>query len=76
MEMFWGDTGHAGADSLGWNPDQPFEKCRTAKNDEKPTCFLYAHLGYLRYHPGDFDGVVGFCTANSLTLSDQNFCLK
>lgn len=51
MEMFWGDTGHAGAESLGWDPDRPFEKCSQALSDEKPTCFLYAHLGYLRYHP-------------------------
>ncbi len=76
MEMFWWDTGHAGSDSLGWDPDHPFEKCRVAQSDEKPTCFLYAHLGYLRYHPWDFDGVVRFCTANNLAQSDQHFCLK
>ncbi len=76
MEMFWGDTGHAGADSLGWDPETPFEKCRNADGDEKPTCFLYAHLGYLRFHPWDFDGVIQFCTASNLVSSDQGFCLK
>lgn len=76
MEMFWWDTGHSGAGSLGWDPEQPFEKCRTANADEKPTCFLYAHLGYLRYNPWDFDGVIRFCTANNLAPTDQNFCLK
>jgi hypothetical protein len=76
MEMFWGDTGHAGADSLGWDIDAPFEKCSQAHLDEKPTCFLYAHLGYLRYHPWDFPGVIRFCTLANLTDADKNFCLK
>ncbi|GAB0174971.1 MAG: hypothetical protein HHAS10_08500 [Candidatus Altimarinota bacterium] len=76
MEMFWGDTGHAGADSLGWNQDRPFDRCIKAEQDEKPTCFLYAHLGYLRYHSGDFTGVIRFCTASNLTDSDKQFCLK
>ena len=76
MEMFWWDTGHAGADTLGWDIQKPFDRCVGAKNDEKPTCFLYAHLGYLRYHSGDFAGVIRFCTASSLSTDDTRFCLK
>ncbi len=76
MEMFWGDIGHAGANSLGWNREDPFARCKSAKLDEKPTCFLYAHLWYLRSHPGDFTGVVKFCSTSKLTPYDSRFCLK
>jgi hypothetical protein len=76
MEMFWGDTGHAGADSLGWETGAPLEPCKNAKIDEKPACFLYAHLGYLREHPRDFAGAIDICTKNRLDYSDTGFCLK
>lgn len=76
MEMFWWDTGHAGADSLGWKLDDPFARCKIAKIDEKPTCFLYAHLGYLRTHTWDFTGVGRFCTKVDLSSYDKEFCLK
>ncbi|NRH21069.1 hypothetical protein HOO68_03430 [Candidatus Gracilibacteria bacterium] len=76
MEMFWGDIGHAGSNSLGWSIDDPFARCKIAKNDEKPTCYLYAHLGYLRSHIGDFTGVVKFCTKSDISSQDSEFCLK
>ncbi len=76
MELFGGDTGHAGANSLGWTVDQPLEPCQTAANDEKPACFLYAHLGYLRTHHQDFPGVITLCTKSGLNESDEKFCLR
>ncbi len=76
MEMFWGNTNHAGADSLGWTPEKPLEPCVNAKNDEKPACFLYAHLGYLRNHHYDFTGAMNLCTKNNLNLSDETFCVR
>ncbi len=76
MEMFWWDTGHAGADSLGWDPSDPFARCKIAKGDEKPTCFLYAHLGYLRNHLWDFSWVIQFCTRSDVSSYDSRFCLK
>ncbi len=76
MELFWGNTEHAGADSLGWTESKPLLPCRDAKGDEKPACFLYAHLGYLRTHPRNFTGAVNLCTQSGLNNSDTNFCLK
>jgi plastocyanin len=76
MEMFWGLTDHSGGDSLGWTVDKPLEPCIEAKADEKPTCFLYAHLGYLRTHHADFAGALSLCTNNNLSDADENFCLK
>lgn len=76
MELFWGNTDHAGADSLGWTEERPLVPCQNAKPDEKPACFLYAHLGYLRTHPRDFTGAVRLCTGSGLSSSDTNFCLK
>lgn len=76
MELFWGNTNHAGANSLGWTEAKPLAPCQSAKGDEKPACFLYAHLGYLRTHPRDFTGAVRLCTGSGLGSSDTNFCLK
>lgn len=76
MEMFWGNTNHAGADSLGWDINQPLATCQTADTDQKPDCFLYAHLGYLRKHPKDFTGAINFCTKNGLTVWDKRYCLR
>ncbi len=76
MEMFWGTTDHAGADSLGWTLEKPLTACVNAQEDEKPTCFLYAHLGYLRTHPKDFTGAVDLCVNSGLVESDVLFCLK
>lgn len=76
MEMFWGNTDHAGANSLGWTIGKPLEACKNAQIDEKPTCFLYAHLGYLRSHPRDYSGVIKFCTQSKLSTADEHFCIK
>lgn len=76
MEMFWGNTDHAGANSLGWTPEKPLTPCTQVTGDEKPACFLYAHLGYLRSHPRDFTGAINLCTQNHLNKSDTWFCLK
>lgn len=76
MELFWGNTDHAGAGSLGWTESKPLAPCISAAGDEKPACFLYAHLGYLRTHPRNFTGAIGLCTASGLSNSDTNFCLK
>lgn len=37
MEFFWGNTGHAGANSLGWSINTPLASCQHARGDEKPT---------------------------------------
>jgi hypothetical protein len=76
MEMFWGDTDHAGANSLGWTPEKPLEPCVHAQDDEKPDCFLYAHLGYLRTHPKDFTGTINLCTKSGLDEWDTRYCLR
>ena len=76
MEMFWGETNHAGADSLGWDPKEPLQKCKEAADTQKPTCFLYAHLGYLRTHRYDFPGAINLCTQYGLNEFDTNFCVK
>lgn len=76
MELFWGNTEHAGADSLGWTEEKPLTPCTNAKQDEKPACFLYAHLGYLRTHSRNFTGAINLCTKNNLNQSDTWFCLK
>ncbi len=76
MELFWGNTEHTGADSLGWTKESILLPCMNAKMDEKPFCFLYAHLGYLRTNPKDFNGVVKLCTQNGLENRDIDFCLK
>ncbi len=76
MEMFWGDTSHAGSDSLGWTLQTPLVPCMNAAEDEKPSCFLYAHLGYLRNHPRDFTGAVDLCTKSELVPKDAQFCMK
>ena len=76
MELFWGDTSHAGANSLGWTPESPLEPYRNASGDEKPSCFLYAHLGYLRNHRQDFSGAISLCAENNLSASDEKFCLR
>jgi hypothetical protein len=76
MEMFWGSTNHAGSSTLGWTLEQPLAACVNAREDEKPTCFLYAHLGYLRTHPRDFVGAIDLCTKNELVETDVQFCLK
>lgn len=76
MEMFWGETAHAGAGSLGWNLREPLQKCVQAEETEKPTCFLYAHLGYLRTHHFDFNGAINLCTQNGLDEASAQFCVK
>ncbi len=76
MEMFWGDTSHAGGNSLGWTPEKPLAPCLSVRDDEKPACFLYAHLGFLRTHPRDFAGATKLCTDNGLVLNDKLFCIK
>jgi len=76
MEMFWGNTEHAGANSLGWTLEQPLTPCKNAVMDEKPACFLYAHLGYLRTHHYDFAGVVKLCDQSGLGQKDESYCLK
>lgn len=76
MEMFWGNTDHAGANSLGWTPEKPLVPCTLVSGDEKPACFLYAHLGYLRTHSRNFAGAINLCTQSSLNKSDTWFCLK
>ena len=76
MELFWGDTDHAGANSLGWDPQKPLDSCINAREDEKPDCFLYAHLGYLRTHPKDFAGVKDLCIKNGLDQWNTRYCLR
>lgn len=76
MELFWWNTDHAWANSLWWNLDKPFDVCKNAKLDEKPTCYLYAHLWYLRTHPRDYQWVINFCTKKGLLIEDSKFCLK
>lgn len=76
MEMFWGNTDHAGADSLGWTPEKPLLPCTLVSGDEKPACFLYAHLGYLRTHSRNFAGAIDLCTKSGLRENDTWFCLK
>lgn len=76
MEMFWGLTDHAGADSLGWTLQKPLAPCVAASLDQKPACFLYAHLGYLRSHHKDFTGAINLCSQSGLGQTDENFCLK
>jgi hypothetical protein len=76
MEMFWGAISHAGTNSLGWTPEKPLTPCMNARADEKPTCFLYAHLGYLRTHSRDFVGAIDLCTKSGLVETDVQFCLK
>jgi len=76
MEMFWGDTGHALNNALGWSPDQPLQPCIDAPNNAKPACFLYANLGYLRMHSKDFAGAINECMNLKLSQSDRDFCLK
>lgn len=76
MEMFWGNIDHAGGDSLGWTTQQPLVPCERAGEDEKPTCFLYAHLGYLRTHPRDYAGAVNLCVASGLGEYDARYCLR
>jgi hypothetical protein len=46
MELFWGNTDHAGPNLLGWDLGKPLDPCIAAKEDEKPTCFLYSSFGY------------------------------
>lgn len=76
MEMFWGTTDHAGANYLGWTLEKPLNPCVNAGVDEKPGCFLYAHLGYLRAHPRDYTGAIHLCTKSGLAETDARFCLK
>lgn len=76
MEMFWGDIEHAGGNSLGWTLEDPLAPCKNAGLEEKPACFLYAHLGYLRTHKTDYAGMIGLCTTNNLEKKDEQFCLK
>jgi len=47
-----------------------------APEDEKPACFLYAHLGYLRTHRQNFTGAIDLCTQSGLGGTDIKFCLK
>ena len=37
MEMFWGDTGHAGGNSLGWTEEKPLVPCMNTNADENGT---------------------------------------
>jgi plastocyanin len=76
MEMYWGDTDHAGANSLGWTPETPLEPCKETTDDAKPDCFLYAHLGYLREHSRDFTGALHLCTQSGLGIWDERYCLR
>lgn len=76
MEQFWGNTDHVNTSTLGWNKSDPAETCIASKEDEKPTCFLYAPFGYLREHPKDYFGAVQFCLDPRATRLDSSFCLK
>lgn len=76
MEMFWGNTDHAGANSLGWTVEQPLTPCSNATEIQKPACFLYAHLGYLRTNPRNFEGAIALCTQEDVVETDRHFCLK
>lgn len=76
MEQFWGNTEHVNGDTLGWDINNPLATCMEAKEDEKPTCFLYAPFGYLRENPKDYFGAVRVCTESAISKSDSSFCLK
>ncbi len=75
MELFWGNA-QAPASSFGWDIQKPLAPCIAAKDDEKPTCFLYAPFGYLRTHVKDYPGAVQTCARSGLSNSDAQFCLK
>ena len=76
MEQFWGNTDHVSTSTLGWDTSDPAGTCISAKDDEKPTCFLYSPFGYLRENPKDYFGAVQFCMDSRLSRSDSSFCLK
>lgn len=76
MEAFWGETRHAGDDSLGWDTSDPLAICKAQKSDAKPACFLYAPFGYLRTHDKEYAGATRMCTDASLSESDMKFCMK
>ncbi len=76
MELYWGNTDHTGAGSLGWDLEKPLQPCINAKKDEKPTCYLYVTFGYLRTHVKDYGGAVRMCTKSELADVDVEFCLK
>ncbi len=76
MEMFWGSTEHAGANSLGWDLAKPLAPCIATQQDAKQACFLYSTFGYLRTHPHDYTGAVKLCTESGLNANDSAFCLR
>jgi hypothetical protein len=76
MEEFWGNTEDVEQLSLDWDKQKPFNTCINAKEDEKPTCFLYSPFGYLRFNPKDYSGAAQQCSMDSLSKTDQYFCLK
>ncbi|MES2471074.1 MAG: hypothetical protein V4526_02480 [Patescibacteria group bacterium] len=76
MEQFWGNSDGMTTTELGWDLKRPLDSCVAAKEDEKPTCFLYATFGYLRTHVKDYFGAAHLCTNSELPPSDTQFCLK
>jgi hypothetical protein len=76
MEFFWGEVGHGTGSSLGWDQADPLAPCVHANDEEKPACFLYAHLGYLRTHRANFTGMRDLCLENNLGSKDMHYCLK
>ncbi|MDB5239076.1 MAG: hypothetical protein JWO00_411 [Candidatus Parcubacteria bacterium] len=76
MEQFWGGAASLSSPVLGWDPKAPLSTCESAREDERPTCFLYSTFGYLRVHPKDYTGAAALCAKSGLNDSDDHFCLK
>ena len=76
METFWGDTEHAGPNSLGWEPEKPLAPCMEVAADAKPACFIYSTFGYFRTHSKDYTGAIKMCTQSKLDIYDTSYCLK
>ena len=76
MELFLGNTEHAGLNTLYWDLGNPLGACLAAPSDAKHACYIYVSLGYLRGHPGDYPGTVTLCTTSHLTSTDEAGCLE
>lgn len=76
MEQFWGIGGLTATSSQSWDPQNPLQTCIDAKQDEKPTCFLYSTFGYLKVHPKDYHGAAKLCVEADISDLDTEFCLK
>lgn len=77
MEQFWGNLNDKpDPNLLGWDYKNPMNTCRIAKDDEKPTCYLYSTFGYLRFTPRDYLGAGALCRQGFMSEEDQHFCLK